>query len=142
MEPSITATAILRSTTQPPARPGAGAVELAGGLWRLVPPSRVDRNGTGDLRDACLDALDRGAVNVFLDVTGVELICEDALDVLDSVRESLLARGGLLWVAVERERGHAFAVTAVDERGLAAAAGLSDVLDRAIDERRKERPRD
>ena len=58
------------------------------------------------------------------------------------MRASLLARGGLLWVAVDRERGHAFAVPAVDERGLAAAAGLSDALDRAIDERRKERTRD
>jgi hypothetical protein len=111
--------------------------EIGTGLWLLAPAGNVDGAGARSLRAACVAALDRGGLNLVVDLTGARRLCQDALDVLVSVSETLLARGGFLWLASGGgEAGHAYEILPIDERGLEAAEGFNLALDAALDHER------
>ena len=108
---------------------GLSSIEVGRRLWIVVPPSTVDSEQAGELRDALVEALDRGALNLVVDLTTVVEMSSDAVDVLAAVSETLLARGGLLWLANMGGDGYSFAILPVDERGLGALVGLSPAID-------------
>jgi hypothetical protein len=76
-------------------------------------------------------ALDRGGLNLVVDLTGAREVSAETLDVLVSVSETLLARRGQLWLAA-RSAGQAWELLPVGERGLEAAEGFNDALDAAL----------
>jgi hypothetical protein len=55
-----------------------------------------------NLRDACLGALDRGALTLVVVLRGTRSLSLDALEVLAVVSEILAAREGRLWLACPR----------------------------------------
>jgi anti-anti-sigma regulatory factor len=113
----------------------AGAVrvkEVGSGLWTVALARKLDVEVTEALRSVCIDALDRGALNVVVDLTGVEAISLDALDVLTSMSESLLVRGGLLWIGCRSPEQGAYSLLPVGEEGFWNAYGVSDALDEAL----------
>ncbi|HEU0336689.1 MAG TPA: STAS domain-containing protein [Gaiellaceae bacterium] len=119
------------TSSAPTSRASIASREIGTGLWLLAPPGDLDAAAAPPLRAACVAALDRGGLNLVVDLTGARELSADALDVLVSVSETLLARGGRLWLAVAGT-GHAYDVLPVGERGLEAAEGFHDALDAAL----------
>jgi anti-anti-sigma regulatory factor len=120
------------TSSAPTSRAPIASREIGTGLWLLEPPGDLDTAAAPPLRAACVAALDRGGLNLVVDLTGARELSADALDVLVSVSETLLARGGLLWLAATEAGGHAYDLLPVGERGLEAAAGFSSALDAAL----------
>jgi hypothetical protein len=108
------------------------AEEVARRVWVVVPESVLDARGTDELRDALIGALDRGALNLVVDLTAVTEISQGALEVLGTVSETLRARGGLLWLATMGAEGFPFSIRPVDESGLGGHAGLTSALEGAL----------
>lgn len=106
-------------------------IEIGREMWVVVPPSTINAAAEGDLRDALISALDRGARNLVVDFAKVDTISADAADVLSSVSQTLIARGGCLWLA-NIAAGGSFPMVAVDARGLDPLAGLNPALDAAL----------
>lgn len=107
------------------------SVEIGREMWVVVPPSTIGAAAQGEFRDALVDALDRGARNLVVDFGCIEEISVDAVDVLSSVSQTLIARGGCLWLA-NFAAGGSFPIVAVDGRGLDPLAGLNPALDAAL----------
>jgi hypothetical protein len=105
--------------------------EIGTGLWLLALPADLDAAAAPPLRAACVAALDRGGLNLVVDLTGAREVCVEALDVLHTVSETLLARGGRLWLAA-RNAGQAWELLPVGQRGLEAAEGFYGALDAAL----------
>lgn len=105
--------AIVPTAAQP------AAVEIGAGLWAILPgldepgPQRAE-----GLRTAALAALDRGALDVVVEPGGLSRTGAGALDVLGALSDSLLARGGRLWLARAGERDEPLAFVPVGEGGL------------------------
>jgi hypothetical protein len=59
----------------------------------------LSREAIEGVQDACLNALDRGALVIAVDLNGIETLPSGAVDVLAVVSEMLAARGGHLWLA-------------------------------------------
>jgi hypothetical protein len=59
----------------------------------------LSREAIEGVQDACLNALDRGALIVAVDLNGIDTLPSGAVDVLAVVSEILAARGGRLWLA-------------------------------------------
>jgi anti-anti-sigma factor len=123
---------VTATSAAPTSRAPIASSEIGTGLWLLAPRGDLDGTGARELRAACVAALDRGGLNVVVDLTGTRSMCMDALDVLVSVSETLLARGGFLWLATAGEAGYAYELLPVDDRGLTAAEGFSVALDGAL----------
>ena len=84
-------------------------IEIGPGLWVLVPGANLDDEAAEELRSACIEAIDRGALTLVVDLGAVRQISLDALDVLASASSSLLARGGRLSLTGGHEAIHALA---------------------------------
>lgn len=104
-------------------------IEIGPGLWLLVPGANLDDEAAEELRSACIEALDRGALTLVVDLSTVRQISLEALDVLASASSSLLARGGRLSLAGGDEAIHSFA-PAPEEA--AALRELIQTLDEAL----------
>ena len=105
--------------------------EIGTGLWLLVPRGDLAGDAVPALRADCVAVLDRGGLDIVIDLRGVRTMCLDALDVLALVSETLLARGGRLSL-VHDDGGRSSEVVRVDERGLEAVEGI-----KALDEARR-----
>jgi hypothetical protein len=105
--------------------------EIGTGLWLLVPRGDLDGGTVPALRSACVAALDRGGLDIVVDLRGVRTMCLDALDILALVSETLLARGGFLWLAYGGV-GPSSDIAPIDERGLEAVEGVNQALDDAL----------
>ncbi len=103
-------------------------IEIGAGLWALVPGGKLDDEAAEELRDACVEALDRGAETLVVDLTAVTAIGLEALDVLAACSSSLLACGGLLWLAGGNDEHDAIELAPVDDAAL-------ETLSRTLDER-------
>lgn len=119
------------TSSAPTSRAPIASREIGTGLWLLVPPGDLDAAAAPPLRAACVAALDRGGLNLVVDLTGARTLSADALDVLVSVSETLVARGGRLWLAATGA-GHAYDLLPVGERGLQGAQGFNSALDAAL----------
>lgn len=108
------------------------ATEVGKGLWILRPATDLDDLGAGELQNMCIAALDRGALNVVVDLSRIEEFSLAALDVLVSTSEALLARGGSLWLASMGADECACDLVQMDERGFSVLEGVSPALDRAL----------
>ncbi len=89
----------------------------------------LDRDASAEIRTACLRSLDRGVAHIFVDLTGVTEICDEATDLLAAAAEELLAKHGGLWIA-NLERSPEW--RPVPPEGLPVLAGLSRALDSAL----------
>lgn len=119
------------TSSAPTSSPPIASREVGTGLWLLAPRRDLDAAAAPPLRAVCVAALDRGGLNLVVDLTGAREVSSDALDVLVSVSETLLARGGRLWLAATGAR-HAYDLFPVGERGLEAAEGFNRALDAAL----------
>lgn len=119
------------TSSAPTSRAPIASREVGPGLWLLAPPGDLGAAAAPPLRAACVAALDRGGLNLVVDLTGARELSAEALDVLASVSETLLARGGRLWLAT-RSAGHAFDLLPIGERGLETAEGFNSALDAAL----------
>jgi hypothetical protein len=107
------------------------SIEIGREMWVVVPPSTISAVAEEELRDALVSALDRGARNLVIDFANVGEISREAADVLSSVAQTLIARGGCLWLA-NLAADHSFPIVRVDGRGLDPLAGLNPALDAAL----------
>lgn len=105
--------------------------EIGTGFWLLVPRGDLAGDAVPALRSACVAALDRGGLDIVVDLRGVRTMYLDALDILALVSETLLARGGHLWLVRNGARNPSDRVP-VDERGLEAVEGINPALDDAL----------
>ena len=94
-----------------------------------VPSGTLNAEEVLDVRLACLQALERGVSQIFVDLTGVSVICREAIDLLETVGEELLAKHGTLWLA-NRDSDPAW--HPVLPEGLAGLAGLGAAFDAAL----------
>ena len=108
------------------------STEVGRGLWLLDPVGDLDGVAARALRSACVSALDEGGLSIVLDLTGVRRMSIDTLLVLASVSETLIARGGFLWLAAAGDGAYSYDLLPLDERGLHAARGFCAVLDSAL----------
>ncbi len=94
-----------------------------------VPSHVLDAAAVLDVRLACLQGLERGVCQIFVDLTGVTFISVEALDLLEAVGEELLAKHGTLWLA-NRDKDPTWQPVLAE--GLAGLVGLSAALDTAL----------
>ena len=94
-----------------------------------VPSGALDAAEVLDARLACLQALERGATQIFVDLTGVTVVCREAVDLLEAVGEELRAKHGTLWLANHDADAAWHPVLA---EGLAGVVGMSAALDAAL----------
>lgn len=102
-------------------------IEIGPGLWVLVLGANLDDEAAGELRSACIDALNRGALTLVVDLSAVRQISLEALDVLASASSSLLARGGRLQLVGGDEAIHSFAPAPEDAAALRELIRTLDV---------------
>jgi hypothetical protein len=121
------------STAKPASRDRSSAVhvrELRDAYRIDVPSHSLDAAAALDVRLACLQGLERGVCQIFVDLTGVTIIGGEAIDLLEAVGEELLAKHGTLWIA-NRDRDPTWQPVLVE--GLRGLVGLSAALDAALD---------
>ena len=119
-------------------RPSAVRVQEMREACRIdVPSGALDTAEVVDTRLACLQALERGASQIFVDLTGVGVVCREAIDLLEAVGEELLAKHGTLWLA-NREVDSAWRPVLAE--GIAGLAGMSTALDGALAADRESTP--
>lgn len=111
-------------------RPTAVRVQELRDAYRIdVPSHALDAKAALDVRLACLQGLERGVCQIFVDLTGVTVICGEAVDLLEAVGEELLAKHGTLWLANRDTDPTWHPVLA---QGLGGLVGLSAALDAAL----------
>ncbi len=94
-----------------------------------IPSGALETAEVLDARLACLQALERGVTQIFVDLTGVATVCREAVDLLEAVGEELLAKHGTLWLA-NREDDPTWHPVLTE--GVAGLAGMSKALDSAL----------
>lgn len=86
--------------TATPAAPTTGAPlaarEIGTGRWLLAPRGDLGGDAVPALASSCVAALDRGGLELVVDLRGVRVVCRDALEVLGLVADTLSAREGAL----------------------------------------------
>ena len=111
-------------------RPSTVRVQELQEAFRIdVPSGTLNTEEVLDVRLACLQALERGVSQIFVDLTGVSAICHEAIDLLETVGEELLAKHGTLWLA---NRDGDPPLQPVLAEGLTGLAGLSAAFDAAL----------
>jgi hypothetical protein len=114
-------------STEADVEAGRPPVELGEGYWKVA---AGDRDGAAPdrLRRACLQALDRGAESLAVDLTGSLPLSPGLVDVLVSADEVVRARGGTLALWAHGTRGALVVRVAAD--GVEAAAERLDLMER------------
>ncbi len=111
-------------------RSSAVRVQELRDAYRIDVPSHVlDARAVLDVRLACLQGLERGVCQIFVDLTGVSVISGEAIDLLEAVGEELLAKHGTLWLA-NRDKDPTWQPVLAE--GLRGLVGLSAALDEAL----------
>jgi hypothetical protein len=106
--------------------------EISELLVLVIPSPNLEEEAVEHFRDACLDAIDRGAASIVVDLTSAESVSHRALEVLDSLSMQLRARGGTLSLAHGGSNGYPFAIVRLGSRGSGEATGLNAALDEAL----------
>jgi anti-anti-sigma regulatory factor len=74
--------------------------EIGTGRWLLAPDGDLGGETVAALRRSCVAVLDRGGLELVVDLRGVRVVCTDALEVLGLVADTLDARSGALSLRV------------------------------------------
>jgi hypothetical protein len=102
--------------------------EIAPTTWLVTCQNAEPSDETIEgIQDACLNALDRGALTLAVDLHRMVAISEEAIEVLSITAELLAARGGSLWLVwPQLDEQSGFRVLSFDENSrqeLAEMAG-------------------
>lgn len=111
-------------------RPAARSVaveELRNTVWIRVVPPTLDTSAASGIRRACLRSLERGSAHVVVELSGVDEVCTEAVDVLEAAAGALAAKQATLWLANTDDEGLKIGAVAGDD--LSSVAGLSEALD-------------
>jgi hypothetical protein len=105
--------------------------EIAPTAWLITCQNDVPSSETiEDIQDACLNALDRGALIVAVDLNRMVAIPSKAIEVFAITSEMLAARGGCLWLVWPQLDDHgSYRVLSFDEisrRELERMIGTTD----------------
>jgi anti-anti-sigma factor len=105
--------------------------ELHDMYWIRIGAGDLDPEASWDVRYACLRALERGITDIVVELTGVEHVSAEGVDMLEAAAEELRAKHGTLSLVVKHDES----VGRIDLR-LVPAAGLSELtgLSAALDE--------
>jgi anti-anti-sigma factor len=110
-----------------------GVAELDDVVWIRVRAGDIDPETSREIRRACLRALERGMTDLVVELTGVERICAEGVDMLEAAADELRAKHGTLSLVVKHdERVGRIDLRLVPAAGLADLTGLSIALDEAL----------
>ena len=102
--------------------------------WILRPKEALEGGTVDVLRDTFLEAVDSGAQDVVVDLSDADTIAGEGAATLVAMADSMLGRGGVLWVAARWADGAGHTLRPIEEHGPDALLGVTPALDVALEE--------
>lgn len=107
--------------------------ELSRLYWISIHGEELDLKASLDVRRACLRGLERGITKIVIELTGVNRVSAEGIDMLQAAADELHAKHGSLSLVVRHgENAGRIDIRPVPAAGLTELAGLSAALDEAL----------